>query len=317
MGVKLGIVMDPIENIVFKKDSSLAMLLAAQARNWEIFYMEQADLFIREGQVFANTKNLQVFDNKEHYFEFGKSAVLDLKDLDVILMRKDPPFNMNFIYTTYMLELAEKAGARVVNKPSSIRDCNEKIFASHFPQCCVPTLVSQSHEHFIGFLEENPVSIIKPLDGMGGESIFKIEHQGSNTEVIIETLTQRGQRPAMIQRYIPEIKQGDKRILLVGGKPVDYGLARIPQGYDIRGNLAAGGKGLVQPLSEKEYWICEQVAPTLKEKGLDFVGIDVIGGYLTEINVTSPTCIREIDRDAGTDIAGELMDYIQHHYLAI
>lgn len=315
MGVKLGIVMDPIEKIAFKKDSSLAMLFAAQKRQWEIHYMEQGDLFIKEGEAFATTRSLQVFDNQEHYFELGKSSLIRLGDLDVILMRKDPPFDMNFIYTTYILELAQKAGAAVINRPSSLRDCNEKIFATHFPQCCTATLVSQNHQHLVDFLKENPVSIIKPLDGMGGESIFRIEHEGGNTEVIIETLTQRGKRPAMIQRFIPEIAQGDKRILLVGGVPVSHGLARIPQGYDIRGNLAAGGKGVVQELTEKEYWICEQVAPTLKEKGLDFVGIDVIGGFLTEINVTSPTCIREIDKDAGTDIAGDLLDYIQRSYL--
>ncbi len=315
MAVKLGIVMDPIDKIAFKKDSSLAMLFAAQERQWEIHYMEQGDLFINQGEAFATTRSIQVFDNQAHYFEMGEPSLIRLSDLHVILMRKDPPFDMNFIYTTYILELAQKAGTAVVNRPSSLRDCNEKIFATHFPQCCTNTMVSQNHEQLIDFLEENPISIIKPLDGMGGESIFRIEHEGGNTEVIIETLTQRGSRPAMIQRYIPEVSQGDKRILLVGGLPVSHGLARIPQGYDIRGNLAAGGKGIVQELTDRDYWICEQVAPTLREKGLDFVGIDVIGGFLTEINVTSPTCIREIDRDAGTDIAGDLLDHIQNTYL--
>lgn len=315
MRIKLGIVMDPIANISFKKDSSLAMLLAAQARGWDIFYMQQGDLFLNNGKVFADQKKLQVFDNQRDYYKLDDFGVAPLSDLDVILMRKDPPFDMNFIYTTYLLELAEKSGVCVINKPASLRDCNEKIFATHFPQCCTPTLVSQNHTHIVAFLEENPEAIIKPLDGMGGESIFKIERQGSNTEVIIETLTQRGTRPAMVQRFIPEIKQGDKRILIVGGTPVPYGLARIPQGHDIRGNLAAGGKGEVQTLSERELWICGQIIPTLLEKGLTFVGIDVIGGYLTEINVTSPTCIREIDRGAGTHIGEQLMDYIEQNFL--
>ncbi len=315
MKVKLGIVMDPIEHIHFKKDSSLAMLFAASKRNWEIHYMEQADLFIDNGLAKARYRPLQVFENESDYYRLGEASELALGELDLILMRKDPPFDMNFIYTTYILELAEKAGAKVVNRPSSLRDFNEKIFATHFPHCCVPTLVSQSRKQFIEFLEHNPVTIMKPLDGMGGASIFKVEHQGSNTEVIIETLTAHGSRPAMIQRYIPEIKAGDKRILMVGGEPVPFGLARIPQGYDIRGNLAAGGKGVVEALTERERWICTQVAPTLKEKGLDFVGLDVIGGYLTEINVTSPTCIREIDRDAHTDIAGKLLDYLENTYL--
>jgi glutathione synthase len=273
--------------------------------------MEQGDLFINNGQAFSNSQSLQVFDNSENFFALGSSRIHPLADLDIILMRKDPPFDMNFIYTTYILELAEKAGVRVVNRPQSLRDCNEKIFATHFPQCCVPTLVSQSRQQLIDFLKQNTVAVIKPLDGMGGESIFKIEHEGANTEVIIETLTKRGTRPAMIQGFIPEIKLGDKRILMIGGKPVPFGLARIPQGYDIRGNLAAGGRGEVQALTEKEHWICNQISETLISKGLDFVGIDVIGGYLTEINVTSPTCIREIDRDANTDIAGLLLDYIE------
>ncbi len=311
MSIKLGIVMDPISGIPYQKDSSLAMLLSAQKRGWHISYMEQGDLFIKDGSAFGYQKKLQVFENKDEFFKLGEAHFKPLSDLDVILMRKDPPFDMNFIYTTYILELAERAGVKVVNKPQSLRDCNEKIFASHFPQCCVPTRVSQKREQFIDFLRENPLAVIKPLDGMGGESIFKIEHQGGNTEVIIEMLTQRGRRPAMIQKYIPEIKQGDKRILLINGEPVPYGLARIPQGYDIRGNLAAGGKGKVEPLTDRELWICQQLGPTLKQKGLVFVGADVIGGYLTEINVTSPTCIREIDKDAKTDIAGLLLDHIE------
>jgi glutathione synthase len=311
MAIKLGIVMDPIADIHYQKDSSLAMLFEAQRRGWDISYMEQKDLFIDKGLAFGYQKGIQLIENKDNFFNFDGAAIKPLGDLDVILMRKDPPFDMNFIYTTYILELAEKAGVKVINKPQSLRDCNEKIFATHFPQCCVPTRVSQKREHFIDFLKEHPVAVIKPLDGMGGASIFKIEHEGANTEVIIETLTAREQKPAMIQKYIPEIKQGDKRILLINGEPVPFGLARIPQGYDIRGNLAAGGKGKVEPLSEKELWICKQVRDTLQQKGLIFVGIDVIGGYLTEINVTSPTCIREIDKEANTNIAGQLLDHIE------
>jgi glutathione synthase len=311
MTIKIGIVMDPISQITFKKDSSLAMLMAAQKRGWEISYMEQQGLFIKDGIAFSSMRSLQVFDNQSDFFKLGQTQTQPLTKLDVILMRKDPPFDMNFIYTTYILEIAEKAGVKIVNRPQSLRDCNEKVFATHFPQCCAPTLVSQDKLQILDFIKENPISIIKPLDGMGGESIFKIEHEGSNTPVIIETLTKYGSKPAMIQRYIPEVKLGDKRILMIGGKPVSHGLARIPQGYDIRGNLAAGGRGEVQSLSEKELWICDQIGDTLLEKGLDFVGIDVIGGYLTEINVTSPTCIQEIDRDANTDIAGQLLDHIE------
>lgn len=311
MAIKLGIVMDPIAGVHYQKDSSLAMLFAAQRRGWHISYMEQSDLFVDKGLAFAYQRDIQLIENKDNFFKLGEPHIKALSDLDVILMRKDPPFDMNFIYSTYILELAEKGGVKIINKPQSLRDCNEKIFASHFPQCCVPTRITQKREQFIDFLKEYPVAVIKPLDGMGGESIFKIEHQGGNTEVIIETLTQRGRKPALIQKYIPEIKQGDKRILLINGEPVPYGLARIPQGYDIRGNLAAGGKGVVEPLTEREFWICQQLSETLKQKGLVFVGIDVIGGYLTEINVTSPTCIREIDKDAKTDIAGQLLDYVE------
>ena len=311
MAIKLGIVMDPIAGVHYQKDSSLAMLFAAQRRGWHISYMEQSDLFVDKGLAFAYQRDIQLIENKDNFFKLGGPHIKALSDLDVILMRKDPPFDMNFIYSTYILELAEKGGVKIINKPQSLRDCNEKIFASHFPQCCVPTRITQKREQFIDFLKEYPVAVIKPLDGMGGESIFKIEHQGGNTEVIIETLTQRGRKPALIQKYIPEIKQGDKRILLINGEPVPYGLARIPQGYDIRGNLAAGGKGVVEPLTEREFWICQQLSETLKQKGLVFVGIDVIGGYLTEINVTSPTCIREIDKDAKTDIAGQLLDYVE------
>ncbi len=316
MTLKLGIVMDPIHSINFAKDSSLAMLFAAQKKGWSLHYMEQKDLWVNEGIAYANTKNLQVSDNKDNFFELGSSKAQALANLDVILMRKDPPFDMNFIYTTYILEIAEKAGVKVVNRPQSLRDCNEKIFATHFPQCCTPTLVSQDRKQIIDFLSKNHESIIKPLDGMGGESIFKIKYEGSNTEVIIESLTNRGSKPAMVQRFIPDVSLGDKRILMVGGKPVSHGLARIPQGYDIRGNLAAGGKGEVQPLTDRELWICEQVASTLVERGLDFVGLDVIGGFLTEINVTSPTCIQEIDRDAGTDIGGLLMNHIEASFNA-
>jgi len=311
MTIKLGIIMDDISNINFNKDSSLAMLFAAQNKDWDIYYMQQHDLFINRGVAYASSQTIQVFDNDKDFFRLEEPEVIALDELNIILMRKDPPFDMNFIYTTYILELAERSGVKVVNRPQSLRDCNEKIFATHFPQCCVPTLVSQNREHILQFLKENPLSIIKPLDGMGGESIFQIEYQGSNTEVIIESLTSHGKKPAMVQQFIPDVKLGDKRILMIGGKPIAYGLSRIPQGYDIRGNLAAGGIGKVEALTEKEQWICEEIGPTLIEKGLVFVGLDVIGGYLTEINVTSPTCIKEIDRGTGTNIAGELMDYIE------
>ncbi len=303
--------MDPIGSINYKKDSSLAMLWAAQDRGWTLFYMEPEDLFQRDGSSFARMCPLKVFKDSANWYQLGESEVQPLQQLDVILMRQDPPFDLNFLYATHILEQAEKMGTLVVNRARSIRDCNEKLFATEFPQCTTPVLVTRNDELIREFIAEQGEVILKPLDGMGGASIFKVSTSDTNTSVIIETLTQHGTQITMAQKFIPEINAGDKRILLIDGEPVPYALARIPARGELRGNLAAGGRGEGIPLSERDYWICEQVGPELKKRGLLFVGIDVIGDYLTEINVTSPTCIRELDAQFGLDIAGNLMDVIE------
>ena len=308
--VRLGIVMDPIHAIKVKKDSSFAMLLAAQTRGWELRYMEQPDLYLRDGEAFASTRPLQVQDRDRDWFRLGEPASHPLAELDVILMRKDPPLNMEFLYTTYILEQAERAGALVVNRPESLRNSNEKLFTARFPECCAPTLVSREPRRLRGFLEEQGDIILKPLDAMGGSSVFRVRKDDPNISVILETLTDLEQRTAMAQTFIPEISAGDKRILMIDGEPVPYALARIPADGETRGNLAAGGRGEGVELSERDRWICARVGPELRARGLLFVGLDVIGDYLTEINVTSPTCIRELDRIYGLDIAGQLMDSI-------
>lgn len=310
--IKLGIVMDPIESIKAYKDSSLAMLLEAKARGWEIYYMQIGDLYMQSGKAMANCKSLDVFDDKSDWFSYtSEVTTIELSSLDVILMRKDPPFEMQYIYATYMLEYAEKQGTLIVNKPQSLRDANEKMFALGFGQCIVPTLVTRNTEQIKEFVTQYQDVIIKPLDGMGGSSIFKMKESDPNTNVIIETLTKFATEFAMVQQFIPEITAGDKRILIIDGIPVDYALARIPAEGENRGNLAAGGTGKGIVLSERDYWLCEQVKPVLQEKGLIFVGLDVIGDYITEINVTSPTCIRELDKQFDLNIAGLLMDAIE------
>lgn len=309
--LKLGVVMDPISTIKIKKDSTFAMLLAAQARAWSITYMELNDLSVIDGVAMAQARELSVRDDPMGWFELGDYQSLPLSDLDVILMRKDPPFNMEYIYATYILELAERQGVLVVNKPQTLRDANEKLSTAWFPQCTTPALVTRNPQQILAFLQQQKDIILKPLHGMGGASIFRVTENDLNTNVIIETLTENQTRYVMAQRFIPEIVQGDKRILLVDGEPVPYALARVPAKGETRGNLAVGGTGVGVALSQRDYWICEQVAPTLKEKGLLFVGLDVIGDYLTEINITSPTCIRELDQLYGLDIAGQLMDAIE------
>ncbi|MCU7836436.1 MAG: glutathione synthase [gamma proteobacterium symbiont of Taylorina sp.] len=313
MTIKLGIVMDPIASINTKKDSSFAMLLEAQRRDYEIHYMEMADLFIDNNQAMATTQRLHLEDSSNNWYQFidQSPAIHPLSDLDVILMRKDPPFDMEYIYLTYMLELAEQAGTLIINKPSSLRDANEKLFTHQFPECTVPTLVSRNKHQFKEFLQYHKDIIVKPLGGMGGHSIFRIKENDHNFNVILETMTDHGKHYIMAQRFIPEITQGDKRILLINGIPVDYALARIPPAGETRGNLAAGGTGVGLPLSKRDYWLCEQVAPRLKAMGLIFVGMDVIGDYITEINVTSPTCIRELDTQYNLNISGLLMDEIE------
>lgn len=310
MSIKLGVVMDPIESINVKKDTTLAMLLAAQSRGWQIHYMLQSSLYLDKGQARATTRVLQVQDDPDDWFTLSDESDLALSDLDVVLMRKDPPFNMDYIYSTYLLEQAQREGTLIVNNPQSLRDCNEKLFATHFPQCCPDLLVASDARQLRAFHATHKDVIFKPLDGMGGSSIFRVKDGDANLGVIIETLTLGGKQQIMAQKYLPEISAGDKRILLIDGEPVPYALARVPAQGENRGNLAAGGSGVAQELSDRDRWICDQVGPTLKEKGLLFVGLDVIGDYLTEINVTSPTCVRELDRAFDLDIGGQLMDCI-------
>ncbi|MCW8899079.1 MAG: glutathione synthase [Gammaproteobacteria bacterium] len=310
MSLKIGVVMDPIGHINFKKDSTLAMLLEAQSRGWQLYYMEQADLYMAHEVARAKMQPLKVFNNADTWYQLSEAEDLELDSLDAILMRKDPPFDMNYIYSTYILEKAEEKGTLIINKAQSLRDANEKLFTNNFPQCMPPTLVSSQAEHITTFFKEHKDIILKPLDGMGGASVFRIKPGDSNLSVIIETLTAHGSKLTMAQKFIPEIKQGDKRILLINGVPVPYALARIPAKGETRANLAVGGEGVGVELTDRDRWICEQVAPVLKAKGLIFVGIDVIGDYLTEVNVTSPTCIRELDKQYNINISALLMDWI-------
>lgn len=307
---QLGVIMDPIATINPKKDTTLALLLAAQERAWDLWYMEQSDLALDGSTPIARQRPLRVHDDLKHWFELDTPAERPLAELDCILMRKDPPFDSEYIYSTYLLEAAERLGVLVVNRPASLRDCNEKLFATQFPQCTPPLLVSRDPARLRAFHRQHRDVIYKPLDAMGGIGIFRARDPEPNLSVIIETLTNHGRTTIMAQRYIPAIVDGDKRILVVDGEAVPYCLARVPEVGEVRGNLAAGGSGIVQELSERDRWIAAQVAPVLRERGLLFVGLDVIGDYLTEINVTSPTCAREIDREKDTRIGARLIDAI-------
>ncbi|WOE30955.1 MULTISPECIES: glutathione synthase [unclassified Acinetobacter] len=309
--MRILVVMDPIEQVNLKKDSTMAMLWAASRRGHELGYALQQDLYIDQGKAFALTAALQVFEDPAHYYALAERKKESLATYDVILMRKDPPFDMNFIYSTYILEQAEREGVWIINKPQSLRDCNEKLFATQFPELQVPTLVSSQHVLIREFIDQHQDVIVKPLDGMGGMGIFRLTATGANIGSTLEMLTQMGQQPIMAQRYIPEIVDGDKRILMINGEAVPYCLARIPQQGETRGNLAAGGRGEARPLTEKDQAIAAKIGPFLREKGLVFVGLDVIGDYVTEINVTSPTCIREIDAQFGTSIADRLFDVLE------
>lgn len=309
--IKLGIVMDPITSINIKKDTSFAMLLEAQRRGYEIHYMEMSDLYLRGGEARAHTRLLSVEQNAESWFEFGSEQDIPLADLNVVLMRKDPPFDTEFIYATYILERAEEKGTLIVNKPQSLRDCNEKLFTAWFAELTPDTLVTRNAQQIREFWQTHGDIILKPLDGMGGASIFRIKQEDPNLSVIIETLTGHGSFYCMAQNYLPAIKEGDKRVLVVDGEPVPYCLARIPKSGETRGNLAAGGRGEARPLSDSDWEIARRVAPTLKAKGLIFVGLDIIGDKLTEINVTSPTCVREIEAAFPVSITGMLMDAIE------
>jgi len=311
--IKLGIVMDPISEVKVVKDSSMAMMLEAQKRGYEIFYMEMKDLYLDQGQARANTQKVKVFDDSQHWYELYDQQDIALSELDAILMRKDPPFDTEFIYATYMLERAEVEGTLIVNKPQSLRDCNEKLFTAWFADLTPRTLVTRNDKQIRAFHQELKDIIIKPLDGMGGSSIFRIKESDANVGVIIETLTNHGQQYAMVQEYMPEIVDGDKRILIVNGEPMPYCLARIPAQGETRGNLAAGGRGVARPLSPSDKLIADTIAPELKKRGLYFVGLDVIGDKVTEINVTSPTCIREIEAAYPINISGKLMDAIEEN----
>ena len=307
----LGVVMDAIDSINPKKDTTLVLLLAAQKRGWQLMLMEQSDLALENGEPSARMTPLRVRDDLLDWFSLDEPQRRPLSELDVILMRKAPPFDSEYIYSTYLLEAAEKRGVLVVNKPQGLRDCNEKVFATLFPQCAPPLLVSRDAVMLKQFHKTHNNVVYKPLDGMGGTAVFHVRADDPNINVIIETLTMNGSRTIMAQKFIPEIHQGDKRILMVDGVPIPFSLARIPPEGDIRGNLAVGGRGVVQPLTERDQWIAAQVGPVLRERAILFAGLDVIGDYLTEINVTSPTCAREIDRAESTDIGGKLMDAIE------
>ncbi|MTD37244.1 glutathione synthase [Erwinia sp. CPCC 100877] len=309
--IKLGIVMDPITHINIKKDSSFAMLLEAQCRGYELHYMEMSDLFMVGGEARARTRKLSVEQNSEAWYQFGDEQEIGLAKLDAILMRKDPPFDTEYIYATYILERAEEQGTLIVNKPQSLRDCNEKLYTAWFADLTPDTLVTRSLARIKAFWQKHGDIILKPLDGMGGASIFRVKEGDPNLPVIVETLTGHGSRYCMAQNYLPAIKDGDKRVLVVDGEPVPYCLARIPQGGETRGNLAAGGRGEPRPLSESDWAIARRIAPELKAKGLIFVGLDIIGDRVTEINVTSPTCVREIEAKFPISITGMLMDAIE------
>lgn len=314
---RLGVVMDPIDHIKPYKDTTLALMLAAQKRGWSLHYLEMQDLSLRDGIAMGRTRPVKVFDDTQHWFEFtGEAQTIKLGELDAILMRKDPPFDLEYVTATYILERAEDQGALVANKPRSLRDCNEKMFTAWFSQCTPPTLFSRDMSTLRAFHAEHGDVIYKPVDGMGGAGIFRVSADGMNLGAVLESLTDNGQTTIVAQRYLPAIKDGDKRILMVDGEPIPYCLARVPMAGETRGNLAAGGSGRPQPLTERDRWIAAQVGPRLKELGLLFVGLDVIGEHLTEINVTSPTCAREIDKAYGTDIGGQLIAALESRLAA-
>jgi len=309
--MKIGVVMDPIGSINIKKDSTFEMIWQAQQLGWQITYFEMNDLSIVNGRAMGRARNLTVQQNADHWFDLDQARSVELSSLDAILMRKDPPFDMEFVYSTYILELAQEQGALVINSPSALRDCNEKAYCAWFPEVCPETIITRNAQDFRAFLAEHGDIILKPLDGMGGASIFRVQAGSPNVGVIIETLTNHGSTYAMAQRYLPEITDGDKRILMVNGEAVPYSLARIPAKGETRGNLAAGGRGVAQELSESDHRIAAIVGPKLVERNILFAGLDVIGDKLTEINVTSPTCIKEINAQFSTNIALDLMHAIE------
>ncbi len=308
---RIAVLMDPIASINPAKDSTLAMMLAAQARDAELLYFEQRDLWVRDGVAMARLRPVSVRKDLQSWYTLGEPFVARLGELSAVLMRKDPPFDTEYVYTTYLLERAETEGALVVNRPQGLRDMNEKVYTAWFPECCAPTLITRDMRDMAAFMTEHGRIVCKPLFGMGGRSIFVLEAGDKNANVVFETLTDYGQRYAIVQRYIPDIVEtGDSRILLIDGEPVEHVLARIPPAGDNRGNLAAGAQGVGRALNDRDGWLCSRIGPVMRERGMMFVGLDVIGGFVTEINVTSPTGIRELEKQYGIDIAGRLIDAV-------
>lgn len=302
--------MDPIENIKVAKDTSLAMMLAAQKRGWSLSYFKRKDLSMRDGVPSASMQTVKVYDDKNHWFDADPAEEQPLTTLDCIIMRQDPPFNMDYVFATYFLQRAADDGVLVLNDPAALRDINEKMYTAWFPDCCPPTLITSRHDKLREFHREHADIIVKPLDGMGGASIFRLRHDDPNVSVVLETMTGFGNTQIMAQRYIPEITEGDKRILVVDGQAVPFALARLPAAGETRGNLAAGGTGVAVPLTTRDKEIIAKIGPALVEKGVLFAGVDVIGDWVTEINVTSPTCARELDEQCNLDIGSQFMDAI-------
>jgi len=313
--MKLGVVMDPIESINFKKDSTLAMMIEAQSKGHEIFYITPNALFIDSGIAFASSAKIEVKDNPSDWFSLEEEKIIKLSELNSILMRQDPPFNSDYIYNTYVLEMASREGVNIFNNPRSLRDCNEKVYASEFPQCCTKHLVTSNKLLLSQFVEEYKDTVIKPLDGMGGASIFRLKKNEPNLNVILETITHHFTQKVMIQEYIPQISEGDKRILVINGEPMGAAIARIPAEGELRGNLAAGASAVAKSLSERDIWICKEVGPSLVKKGLLLVGLDIIGDYLTEINVTSPTCFKEYKELCDIDVAKAFINSVEEFSL--
>jgi glutathione synthase len=308
--MKIAFLADPLDDFKIAKDSTFAMMREAAKRGHEIFAFTPNDLAYHSNQVVAHIQRIHL-TGQSAWYRADPAKEHRLTDFDVVLQRKDPPFDMEYVYATYLLELAENSGARIVNRPAAIRNHNEKLSIAHFPQFTVPTLVTRNAARLREFHAAHHTIILKPLDGMGGAGVFKVNADGLNLGSIIETLTQRGERTIMAQRYIPEIAQGDKRVLLIGGAVVPFSLARIPQGAEVRGNLATGGLGVAQPLTAREAEIAQLMAPVLMQRGLLLVGCDIIGGYLTEVNVTSPTCFQEIFDQTGFDVAAMFIDALE------
>lgn len=316
MTIKLAVIMDPIEGIKVHKDSTFAMLLEAQNRGYEVYYLQAKDLYLNNDLIYANCLEINVQDNANDWFTTKNSIQLDMSNVDVILMRKDPPFNMEYIYTTYLLDRVEEQGALVINHPASLRDANEKLFATKFKNCITPYIVTQQQTILNRFIDEHKNVVVKPLDGMAGDSIFQIDHNDANRNVILETITQLDQRTVMAQKLIPEYVQGDKRVILINGEPIPYALLRVPSKGELRANLAKGGSAQGVELSARDQYICSEIGPTLRAMQLSFVGIDIIGEYLTEINVTSPTGIRELDKMYDLNICATLFDHIENQLKA-